>query len=840
MSKYHLSLAELIDVLRKHNVSMPGGKIIVDGKEVLLRTDGEITSVEKAELIAVRGNDAGGYLPLGEVAKVKKDFAPAIMLQNTDGKKSVNLVVVKRESADAITLVDKVEKIIADYGKQAPNISFSLINDYSYYVKRRLNVLVNNGWMGIILVIITIFIFMSSRAAFVTAIGLPIAFLATFLMMDLSGITINLVTMFGLIIVLGMVVDDGIVVAENVFRLREEGMSPYEAAVQGAYQVWKPVTTAVLTTIAAFLPLMMMTGMIGKFVKFIPIIVMFALVASLVEVFLVLPSHMCEIERLPKHGWHWNRDWQNRVRAIYKRLLHALIQHRYKMASAFLILFAVALAIYLFIPFVLFPSKGIEAFFIRARGPVGTSLETTAKMLEPVEKVVASLPKSELKNFVTNAGLITDNPSDPFGEVSSNVGQIAVYLTPITDRDRETDEIMDDVREKLKGLNSFEELTVDSVRPGPPVGKAVELNVSGDDLDALLAFAKEIKTHLETRKGVKDVKIDLRPGKNERRITIDEAKAARAGISVQDVALAIRAAFEGIRATTVRRGDEETYIRVRLPETQEAVPGALPSLLVPTKTCHLVPYRKITRIDPAQGLLRIRHFQRRRTIMVSANIDERVTTSISENEKVIDLFKDKIAKTGAVLTAGGEWEETKTSVQNLKFAFIGALMLIFLILAFQFQSVVQPFIVMVAIPYGFIGVSIAFLFHGEPKSFLALMGAVGLAGVVVNDSIVMVDFINKEIKKGTDRIDAIVKAASIRLRPIVLTTLTTVFGLMPVAYGLLGFDPFLRPMALAMAWGLLVATTFTLLFTPCVYAIVDDLRKRLKAITPNIRSYPSA
>ena len=648
--------------------------------------------------------------------------------------------------------------------------------------------------------------------------------------------TINLITMFALIIVLGMIVDDGIVVAENAFRFREHGMSPSKAAVEGAYAVWKPVTAAVLTTIAAFVPLMTMSGIMGKFILYIPLVVIIALTASLLEVFIILPSHIAEIEKIKKLKWRCKREWQNKAQLMYKKILLKFITRRYKVLAGFLLILTISTFVFIKLPFVLFPTKGIDFFFIRIRTPIGTPLEKTAEMLRPIEKSIQGLPSNELQNYIMLAGETADGTGDPQTTNQPNVGQVIVYLTPISERKRETFEIAEEIRSKIKDIKGFDDISIDFPRSGPPVGKAIEINISGQNLDKISEFANDVVNFLKKRAGVNDAKMDLRVGKKQSVIEVDQDKAARAGVTARDIGLAVRSAFEGIRATVIRRGTEEIYIRVRLPESEGSVPESLQNLLVPTKYGSLVPLKNIVKFRDDQGLLSIRHFQRQRSILVSANVDESTTNSVDENESVINKFKEMANKEGISISLGGEWQETNRSLRDLKFAFLGALMLIFIILAFLFQSIAQPFIIMVAIPYGLIGVTIAFVLHAEPKSFLALLGGVGLAGVVVNDSIVMVDFINKKLKEGGDRISSIIEASSIRLRAITLTTLTTVFGLMPVAYGLLGYDPFLKPMALTLSWGLFIATIFTLFVTPCLYTIMDDLRKKSKDTIEHIES----
>jgi len=842
VDSYHLSLAEIISALRKRNISTPGGTVIDGSQEFLVRTNGEFYEIDEIEDVVLRANELGHWVQVKDVARVSEDFKPFTTIHRTDGQRAINLIAVKKERADVIETVNGIRDLVSSFRETASEgLSVSLVNDSSYYVKRRLNVLVNNGWIGILLVVTCLFLFLSPRTAIATAVGIPIAFLVTFTVMYFAGLTINLVTMFGLIMVLGMVVDDAIIMAENVHRLIDDGVPPLRAAVEGASAIWKPVVTSVLTTMAAFAPLMFMGGILGKFVMYIPLVVIIALFASLIQAFLVLPSHLVTIESLPrfKVGIGINLSgfnaWFKRLTESYVGLLERLIDHHWKVIGAFLIFLIISGAVgVLAIPTVIFPQRGIEAFYVRAKAPIGTPVEETERLLLPLEEIIATLPESEMDNFITQVGIQQNDNMDPTSSRASHLAQILVILKPTSEREFSSNELMADLREKSKGIGGLTEILFENMRSGPPVGKAVDIRVRGDDLEEMDGIADEIKEYLATIPGVSDIRDNYEEGKGEIKVEVDENRASQASLSIRDVALAIRSAFEGTIATTIKESDEEVDVRVRFPDEWRYREGALEKVLIPNGRGDLVPVTEVATFKKSPGLNAITHYDRKRAVTINAVVDEKDATSMSVTRSVMKKFADISKKyPGVSIIYAGEWEKTHESFDDLKMAMVIALLVIFMILAFEFQSLLQPMIVLFAVPYGFVGIIWAFLIHVEPMSFLAMMGAVGLAGVVVNNSIVFVDFINKS--KDKELRSSILAAASLRFRPITLTTTTTVLGLLPVAYGIMGSDPFLKPMALAIGWGLAFATICTLLITPCLYAVVYDLHAKVSARFPFLK-----
>ncbi|MFH1552120.1 MAG: efflux RND transporter permease subunit [Candidatus Omnitrophota bacterium] len=845
---YYVSIDEIEQALALRNVSIPAGKIDTATTEYSIRTTGEFETAEEVEDVIIRANDSGNWLKIRDVARVEDTFKDEDVINKTLGTRSVNLIVMKKESGDAIGIVAAVRKKCGDFLNKVPEgLNISYVNDYAFYANRRLRVLRNNGWIGMLLVIGSMLIFLQKRVAFFTVLGIPIAFFTTFIVMGAMGITVNMISMFGLVIVLGMLVDDGIIVAENVYRYMEDGVPSREAAVKGTEEVMGAVCSAVLTTIAAFSPLLFMSGLIGRFIRNIPTVVIIALLASLAEALIILPSHLADFVKVKCDaagnpiGLSKDMPWFKNLIAFYTRVVKAAIKRKYKVLAgitAALIICGVLSATVL--KFILFPSAGINYFFIRGEAPIGTPLHKTSELIAPVEDIVAQLPSEELDTYVTTVGKIEEDRQDPFAGQASNLVQITVYLTQAQDRKRKVDEIIAEVREKMKNVEGFDDLRFDQPEAGPPVGKPVEVKIRGEDFEALDEIAGEYMDYLKTVNGTTDVTWDHKPGKEEIKIKVDHGKATMAGLSIGQIAKTIRGVFKGNIATKIKpvKAEEETDVTVRFYEAKEASTlDIFNEIFVANKFGNLIPLNKVAKIEKVPGTTTIHHLDGKRVVTASCNVDTDKVTSLKVNSMLARKFRDISDKQiGYSVKYGGEQEETIDSLRSLLKAFFFAFLVIYLILASFFKSLIQPVVVMLAIPFGLIGVIFGFLAHGLPLSFLAIMGIVGLNGIVVNDSIVLVDFINKLRASGMSRAESIVKAGQMRIRPVILTTVTTAGGLSTVAYGIGGKDPFLVPMAMSLCWGLIFATALTLIVIPCIYSVIDELTIKLTHHTSMIRT----
>ncbi|EMJ99553.1 export membrane protein [Leptospira kirschneri str. MMD1493] len=872
-SKY-LTSQDIILALKNRNINFPGGNIAGNQKEVILRTIGEFNSPKEIETVHVRSNEVGNSIRIDNVARVTEGLKEAEYLDKANGKKTIALTVIKREKADAILVVDEAKKIIEGFEKNSKNeFEYAFVNDLSKYIRRRLGVLLSNAIGGLILVTASLFLFLGWRVALMTALGIPVSFGATFVIMDYLGLTLNLISMFGLIIVVGILVDDAIIICENVYRYMEEGMPAYEAALKGTSEVIDPVTATVTTTVAAFAPMLFMTGIFGKFIYSIPLVVIIALLASLSEAFFILPSHLYDINKHKFHSGEIKEEsgWFYKLKVnYYLPLLKFALKHRLQI---FIYLFAMLVGSFalfaVFGKFKLFPGS-VDIFQIKLTSQTGMSLQEMEKFTHVIETELAKISKEEIENYVTRVGIIQKDPNDPFTKRGKHYAQVMVYLTPEENRKRGTDTIISEVREKTiwllneKSVKILEEtrkkeaekkkeeyksfnlekfpvefsrfkgqllaLDFEKISGGPPVGKPVAIEIRGDDYDTLIRIGEEYKSVMAKVPGVTDIGDDFNEGKDEIRIKVNESIASTAGVSVFKVAQAINTAFQGTVATKIKRADEEVEVKVRFPEEVRKSIGSLNNIFVSNQLGKLIPVSRLINYVREPGFANINHLDGKRLLTVTANLDESKTDTRRANAEIAKLSKGIIDKyPGYRMRFGGENKDTEESLSSLGRAFLVAFIIIFMILASLFRSLIQPVIVVSSIPFSLIGVILAFVLHGEYFGFLAFLGIVGLAGVVVNDSIVLVDFANQlKLEKPGEDIDSIlVETGLLRLRPVVLTTVTTVLGLLPTAYGIGGKDPFLVPMALAFGWGLAFSSFLTLVAVPVLYKTVHNVQLKI-------------
>jgi multidrug efflux pump subunit AcrB len=848
LTDQHISFEEVIQAIRNRNLNLPAGTLTTPTKEYLIRTMGEFETAEELKKVIIRANDQGNWIRIQDVANVYDTFEEEDLIDRTNGHRAINLLIVKKKSGDTLLITDEVKEITEKYRIANPTLGISYIDDMSFFVKRRLNILKTNGGVGLILVIAALLIFLSPPVAFMTALGIPIAMLITLMTMHYLGISINLISMFGLIMVLGLVVDDAIVIGENIYRRMEDGEDVETAVIQGTRQVLLPVTLTVLTSILVFMALFMMTEIIGKYVREIPLVAMITLAASLLEAVIILPCHIADFSKMrvssltkPMKKWgQIQATYFGQMVASYTQILKSFLKLR-----VVVIVFAVIVTpffIYLSwkifgIKFTLFPSRGIEQLFIRADAPLGTDLYQTEKKMRAVEKIIESLGENELLDYVTTIGMHRDDPSEPATNRGTHLAQVRVFLTSKGERDRTTSEITEQIRKKLNSVEGFDEVGIDPVRSGPPVGKPVDLTIRGDDFDTLEEIASHYKEALNQMEGVKDIKDDREAGKEELRLIVDTATAKRVGLTTRDIATTVRNAFEGGIATTIKTGDveEEIDVLVRFPKEDRSTKETFQRLLISNSKGNLIPLREIAKLEKAEGVHFVKHLDGKRAIRVTAEVDEEIITSGQANRRLMKETTGLLDHyPGYTLKFGGEQKRTKESLASLFRALRVSVCLIFILLAAYFRSLILPLLVMIAIPFAFMGVIIAFQAHNEPLSFMAILGMIGLAGVAVNDSIVLVSFISQLRKEGRGARESIIEGCQKRLRPVLLTTITTVLGLFPVAYGWMTTspDPFVAPAALAISWGLIFATGLTLVVIPCLYSFVDTFFERVLHRSP--------
>lgn len=863
LTRYNIALSQVINTIRFKNASIPGGTARNNGKEFIVKTTGEIQDAGEVSRLILRANDAGNLVTVADVAAVKDTFTEQKVLARTFGKEDISLVVQKKSTDDTITVVKRVRAAVESYRKGAPQgMEISLLNDATSSIKIRLDTLTSNGLTGFLLVLITLFLFMNPPAALQTSLNIPFSILGSFIIFSYMGVSLNLISLFGLILVLGMIVDQSIVVAENAYRYLEAGDPPDLAVEKGTNEVILPVIASVLTTIAAFYPLLLIKGITGKFVRDIPIAVIIALIISLVQAFFVLPSLLAQsLKDAAKMGEKlkqmnpvtmWDKlkyryyrfvkgrdsahppKWFVKLKDFYGKLLHKALDRRYLFVLITFLLFVGSIFFAAKVMrFELFSTKGVVAFNIFVKTKDNSSLAVTDKAVSEIERIISQLPADELFSFTSRIGTDQNNNSFFFDQ-DSDLAIISVRLTEESTRNRTADQIIAALKEATKDIPEIEKLQFRKEQNGPPAGRALNIEVRGEDFSKILPAAESIRKFIAGIDGVYDADLDYREGKQEIRIVLDDKKAAMTGVNVLQAGQIIRTAYEGQKASTVRLEGEAITILVKFDELHGKSAENIRKILIPNQMGQLIPLERIADFRIERSVKRVNHVGLKRTVIVSSEIDPKKTTSRAVNALAKKELKGKFE--GVNLVFSGEEQEANRSFGDLGKAFLVALFLIYLILAISFKSFIQPVIIMITIPLGIVGIIFALFFHGLPLGFFSLMGIVALAGVVVNNAILLLDFINQDRKLKDDCSiqDVIVDAGQKRLRPILLTSITTAAGLFTLAYGIGGGDVVLQPLAIGFMWGLLFATLLTLFVVPVIYLVFDEIgryfdgRKKLK------------
>ncbi len=825
-----ISIGDLQRILKSWNINAPGGEINTPDGQKSLRIVGQFKDPIDAANLIIRSNEFGEGIRLGDIASISEELEKPTEYYDVDGKPALIMLVMKKADGDIIESVKQIRTYLALIAKKyGAEVKVSTFQDFSEKAQLRLRVLTTNGIVGLFLVFICLILFLRPSVALTTTWGLPIVFLSGLFLLHTIGITLNLVSMLGFIMVLGMIVDDAIIVGENITHHMEKGVSPLKAATLGAYELMGPVTTTVLTTVAAFLPMLFMSGIIGKFIVSIPIVVISLLLISWLESFLILPSHVSEFTHA--HKVVKERAWLVKFESIYVYVLDKSLKHRViTVILSFMVLFgSIAMSANL-MKFELFPSEGVEEFYIHATANRGTTLHDMQSILHNINTVVReNLDETQLESIVVTAGkMALDSANDPLTQRGSRFGQLHIIFTPTLlrpEHDAQADmyRILDILEARFSNLD----LSLHAKKPGPPTGRALQVEIVSDEFELSNIVAKNLKKYLETIKGIKSIETDLRRGDDELRIILDRKKAIYAGVDLATVSTHLRAIASGLRVSTIRRGKEEIDVTIRLPDDITKNIDYLKTIEIPNNKNGLIPLNKISRIEQVPAVATIRHSEGRKVLRVMANVNPKIITSFALNRMVKNDSDIWLAenKGKVVVNFGGEQEKNQESFNSLGIAFLFALVGIYFILAIQFNHIGYPIAVMLAIPFGAVGVIISFYVHDllwkpMPLSFFSTMGMVALTGVVVNSSMILLVFIQRALKQGVNAYDAIMQAGRRRLRAVVLTAMTTVVGLLPTAYGWGGMDPFVSPMALALSWGLIFATLVTLITIPALMAII--------------------
>ena len=840
----NVSLQEVTSALRENLRDLPGGSLKAVEGDILLRGIGTAPDVEGMRDVVLRRNANGGQLLLGDVAHIEFRLEEEETLGRFNGERSVNLTVSKTTEASTIEVSDRVRQLAEELRAEIPAaVNVGLFSDLSVYVRNRLDTVKSSGIIGLLLVLVSLYLFLNFRVAAITALGIPVSFLVAVILINYLGFSINMVSLFAFLIALGMIVDDAIIVTENTYRHMENGMPAAAAAERGAREVYWPVVASTTTTVAAFLPMFAISGTMGEFIKVIPIVVTAALVGSLIEAFLVLPSHASEMLKVEKRKRRSRIDWKRWLER-YTRVLQWSVLNRYFVAT---LTVAVLLVMVVFastrLPFQLFGHVSVGQFFVNIEAPNTYSVEDSAELAARIEAAIQeTLGEDELDTMLTNVGitmidfnrikfgshyiqLIVDlKPRKPQGFIERFVAPVVnLSFSWEGERERGAEAIINDVRDRLTQIPGIQRLSI--LRPqGGPAGADLEVGVTGPDVSRLLTIATELAEHVDRIPGTRDVRQDLEAGKLEYQYTLN-ARGKEIGLTQAQLADAVRTGFLGLEVTQVTWGDTRYPVRVIYPDhVRESSAGLarLPITLADGRTVYLGEVANL-RLDRGLSTIHRRDLQRLAT--VTAEVDDQVATPLEVTQRITRDFADLSERyPGYELLFLGEKKEASDSVADMQRAVAIALLIIFFILAALFKSLLDPLVVMFAIPFGIIGVIFGHLMFGYNLQFLSLIGFLALTGIVVNDSLILVEFAKRLRAEGMDRFEAMVEAGRVRIRPILLTSITTFLGVSPLIFFASGQTAFLSPMAVSLGFGLLFATVLILVVLPCFYLIADDLR----------------
>lgn len=844
LRKYNLTLSQVANIIRAYSRDVSAGGVKTEKGEILLRVQ-ERKDVGKEFLaIPIVSRPDGSYVTLGEIAKINDGFADTDQAAYFNGKPAV-MVQVSREGEQTPLEVSAATK---DYVKELKarlpeGVDVTTQHDRAEIYRERMDLLMRNAYLGLILVIVLLGFFLEIKLAFWVTMGIPISFLGSFLFLPALDVSINMISLMAFIVALGIVVDDAIVVGENIFTNRRKGMSHLKAAVTGVREMSVPVTFAIITNVVAFFPLLYIEGIMGKIARQVPLVVITAFIISLVEALFILPAHLAHSNNKKGKGLsgiiHRRQAAisgfiEKLINNIYGPFLRFAIRNRYATVAAALAML-VATGGFLaggHIAFTFSPateSDDVEATIELAYGaPVEETIAVQDRVVAAAWRAIEKLgERDDCEGIFTNVGSSSGMRHGPFGGgggSASHAANVRIYFVTSDLRDFEVSDFVKLWRKETGEIPGLEKLAFSVREIGPPGGSAINVELRLRDSELLEQAALELAAALQDFPNVKDIDDGVAPGKAQMDFKVKPEGSAM-GLTSAEIGRQIRSSFYGAEALRLQRGRDEIKVMVRLPENERESEATVEDFLVRTPAGGELPLEKAASVKHDFAYKQITRIDGYRVISVTADVVPR-----SEAGKIYNQLKDgslqKLATRypGLSYKIGGREKERQDSMKSILKGFAFALIVIFGLLAVVFKSYAQPVIIMTAIPFGIIGSVAGHVLLGYNMSLLSFMGLVALSGVVVNDSLILVDLANRNRRAGMKLFEGVTDAGISRFRPIVLTTMTTFFGLMPMILETSPFVKMLIPMAISLGFGVLFSTAILLLLVPSLYLIVEDLR----------------
>jgi len=848
LRRYGLSFDQVVSAVRAGSIDLPGGKIKTEQGEILIRAKGQLYTGREFEQIPLITLNDGTVVRLGQVARVIDGFEDLDIRTRFNGKSAAIVQVSRTSEQDIIEIANIARSYVREHGDKLPaDLDIAIWGDISTMVEDRIDLMLRNGVQGIALVFIALALFLNLRLAFWVAFGIPISFMAAFMVLDAFGQTVNMISLFAFIMTLGILVDDAIIVGENVYSHYSRGKSPAATVVDGLKEVGGPVVMAISTTVVAFSPLLFIAGIMGKFIAVMPMAVIIILIVSLGEALIILPSHLhhaltqSEIKSRRLTTWHerlqqqLEKGLQAVIQKLYSPAIKYVVQNRYFTFSLGIGVLIISLGIIAggYVPFVFFPKGESDWIVAEIVYPLGTPYKLTEETIAQLEEESFEL-NAAFPDFAENNGDLVKNTFSIVGaiprrdwkppEYGGHVGQVWIELASSEIREGvSTHSILGKWRELIGEIPGVDRFTFATLEGGP-AGNPIEIQLSGQDFDQLKQAAAELKSEIATYPGTFDISDNFKPGKQEKKVRIREGSRSL-GVTMRDLARQIRQAFYGEEALRIQRNRDDVKVMVRYANQERTSLAGIEDMRIRTFDGQEIPIEEVAEVNPGRSYSVINRVDRNRTITVISDIDETVgNASVIVNELKAGFLPSLEARNpGISYDFGGQEKRTRESLDSIKSGYMLAMMGIFLLLASQFRSYIQPAIIMMAIPFGLIGAIMGHLVMGIEFTIVSIFGIVALSGIVVNDSLILIDFINRAVRKGMDIRQAVVESGKARFRPVLLTSVTTIAGLFPLLLERSFQAQFLIPMAVSICFGLLAATVLTLLYVPALYLIVQDV-----------------
>ncbi len=855
LRRYGMTFDDVSRAVRRASENWPGGTVRGKGEQIKIRTMGRRYTGEDYGKIVLLARADGTSIRLGQVATIRDGFEEDEVYGFFNGKASVLINVFKTKEEDALAISQEVREyvkgrnekfpqLIDEEGVARPSARLQVWSDSSRFINDRLNLLIRNGRIGLLLVFLLLWIFLDLRLAFWCSMGIPISLAGALALMGTTDQTINMISMFALIMILGIIVDDAIVVGEAIYVHRREGKSAIRAAIDGATEVGLPVFAAVMTTIVAFIPLMFVGGIMGKFIRVLPVAVIAALVISLIESLVMLP---CHLRHLPDQGapdregyglrhklkrlcYNLSHTLEWVVERIYIPFIRHILHWRYVTLAGAIAILLISFGVYQggFVKFQIFPKMDTDFVYSQVEFPNGTPFEVTRDAIQRIEdglrKVAQGAETKSGEPMVEALYSIIGSGIGFAGAVGPNIGAVFVEMLPTERRDIYYEKIISEWEENVGRIPGALNLKYETPQTGPG-GKAIEVWLQGENMDELREASGRLKAKLGAFAGVFQIEDDFRPGKRELRTRL-KPEARNLGLNDEDLGRQLRQGFYGDEVLRLQRGRDDLKVWIRYPRDERRSLADVERIRIRTSEGDEVPLASVAEVSLEQGYATIHRQDGSRRIVVIADVD---TTQANAREIVTylestflgDLTRDY---PGMYATIEGQNRETAKSLGSLKVGFPIAMLGIFLILATIFHSYIQPIVIMITIPFGLIGATFGHMVMGFDLTMLSMFGMVALSGIVVNDAIVLIVCINERVAGGIPLFQALCEGGARRFRAIVLTTLTTSFGLAPLILEKSMQAQFLIPMAISIAFGVAFASLLTLILIPCLLLILSDAR----------------